>query len=182
MIYKRAQWSAKDLCYAILWLCYKGFVRNKLNALAVLTEHINIELIKRNKSIQIKYSTHYTTGITTHHHHRRRQVRVASEGRRVIAPHVHSRQHASRGLQWDAWNRFIAGQATCSVDDQVGNVTCGQEVGWVIRWRGAEEPCLPVWHRQVEPHAQIPRCVDGIGDETMKSDRMQHSNSTDYSP
>jgi len=63
MIYKRAQWSAKDLCYAILWLCYKGFVRNKLNALAVLTEHINIELIKRNKSIQIKYSTHYTTGM-----------------------------------------------------------------------------------------------------------------------
>ena len=25
--------------------------------------------------------------------------------------------------------------------------------------------------RQVEPHAQIPRCVDGIGDGTVKSDR-----------
>ena len=25
--------------------------------------------------------------------------------------------------------------------------------------------------RQVEPHAQIPRCVDGIGDATVKSDR-----------
>ena len=28
-----------------------------------------------------------------------------------------------------------------------------------------------MWRRQVEPHAQIPRCVDGIGDETVKSDR-----------
>jgi len=30
---------------------------------------------------------------------------------------------------------------------------------------------LPVCRRQVEPHAQIPRCVDGIGDATVKSDR-----------
>jgi len=30
---------------------------------------------------------------------------------------------------------------------------------------------LPVWHRQVEPRAQIPRCVGWIGDETVKSDR-----------
>jgi len=28
----------------------------------------------------------------------------------------------------------IAGRATCSVDDQVGDATCGQEVGWLIRW------------------------------------------------
>jgi len=41
----------------------------------------------------------------------------------------------------------------------------------VIRLCIAEEPCLPVCRRQVEPHAQIPRCVDGIGDETMKLDR-----------
>ena len=30
---------------------------------------------------------------------------------------------------------------------------------------------FPVCRRQVEPHAQIPRCVDGIGEETVKSDR-----------
>ena len=41
----------------------------------------------------------------------------------------------------------------------------------MIPSRGAEEPCLPVCHRQAEPHAQIPGCVDGIGDATMKSDR-----------
>jgi len=59
-----------------------------------------------------------------HHHH----VRVASEGRRVVAHHVHGRQHVSRGLQSDVWNRFVAGRASCSVDDQVGDATCGQEV------------------------------------------------------
>ena len=85
--------------------------------------------------------------------------------------HVHGRQHAFRALQSDVWNRFIAGRATCSVDDQAGKATCGQEVGWVIRWSGAEEPCLPVCRHQVEPHAQIPRCVNGIGDGTVKSDR-----------
>ena len=83
--------------------------------------------------------------------------------------HVHGRQHASRGLQWDVWNRFIVGWATCFEDDQVGDATCSQEVGWVIRWCGAEEPCLPVCC-QVEPHFQVPRCVDGIGDGTVKSD------------
>ena len=30
---------------------------------------------------------------------------------------------------------------------------------------------MPVCRRQVKPHAQIPRCVDGIGDATVKSDR-----------
>ena len=35
--------------------------------------------------------------------------------------HVHGRQHASRALQSDGWNRFVAGRATCSVDDQVGD-------------------------------------------------------------
>ena len=70
-------------------------------------------------------------------------------------------------LQSDGWNRFVAGRASCSVDDQVVDATCGQEVGWVMRWCGAEEPCLPVWRRQVEPHAQIPRCIDGIGDGTV---------------
>ena len=61
-----------------------------------------------------------------HHHHRRR--RVAGEGRRVVAHHFHDRQHASRGLQSDVWNRFVGSQATCSVVDQVGDATCGQEV------------------------------------------------------
>ena len=56
-------------------------------------------------------------------------------------------------LQSDGWNRFVAGRATCSEDDQVGDATCGQEVGWVIRWCAAEEPRLPVWRRQVEPRA-----------------------------
>ena len=39
--------------------------------------------------------------------------RVAGEGRRVV-------------VQSDVWNRFVAGRATCSVDDQVGDATCGQ--------------------------------------------------------
>jgi len=38
----------------------------------------------------------------------------------------------------------------------------------VLRLRGAEEPCLPLC-RQLEPHVQIPRCVDGIRDRAMKS-------------
>jgi len=29
----------------------------------------------------------------------------------------------------DVWNRFVAGRPTCSVDDQVGDATYGQEVG-----------------------------------------------------
>ena len=32
-------------------------------------------------------------------------------------------------------------------------------------------PCLPVCRLQVEPHAQIPRCVDGIGDGKVKSEQ-----------
>ena len=89
----------------------------------------------------------------------------------TLLHHVHGQQQASRGLQWDGWNHFVAGRATCSVDEQVGDATCGQEVSWAIRWCGAKQPCLPVWRRQVEPHAQIPRCVNGIGDGTVKSDR-----------
>ena len=68
--------------------------------------------------------------------------------------HVHCRQHACRDLQLDVWNRFVAGRASCSVDDQVGDATCGQEVGWVIHWCGAEV-ILPVCRRQVEPHAML---------------------------
>ena len=44
--------------------------------------------------------------------------------RRSLHHHVRGRQHASRGLQWDGWNRFVAGRASCSVDDQVGDATC----------------------------------------------------------
>ena len=33
-----------------------------------------------------------------------------------------------RVLQSDGWHRFVAGGATFSVDDQVGDATCGQEV------------------------------------------------------
>ena len=54
------------------------------------------------------------------------------------------------------------------MDNQVGDAKCGQEVSWMICSCGAEEPCLPVWRRQVEPHARIPRCVDGTGDGTAK--------------
>jgi len=43
--------------------------------------------------------------------------------------HVHGRLHASRGLHWDGWNRFVAGRATCSVDGQVSDGTYGQLVG-----------------------------------------------------
>ena len=96
---------------------------------------------------------------------------IAARAVASLHHHVHGRQHASSALQSDVWNRFVAGRATCSVDDQVGDAMCGQEVGWVIRWCGAEEPCLPVCRRQVEPHAQIPRCVDGTWDGTVKSDR-----------
>jgi len=35
--------------------------------------------------------------------------------------YVHGQQHASIDLQSDVWNRFVAGRATCSVDDQVGD-------------------------------------------------------------
>jgi len=35
--------------------------------------------------------------------------------------HVHCRQHASRALLSDWRNRFVAGRATCSVGDQVGD-------------------------------------------------------------
>ena len=43
--------------------------------------------------------------------------------------HVHGRQHASSALQLVGWNRFIAGRASCSVDDQVGDAACSQGVG-----------------------------------------------------
>ena len=49
-----------------------------------------------------------------------RLCRVAGEGRRVVAPPYP--QHASRALQWDGWNRFVAGRATCSVDDATFDV------------------------------------------------------------
>ena len=35
---------------------------------------------------------------------------------------------------------------------------------------GAEKPCLPVCRRQAKPHAQRQKCVDGIGNGTVKSD------------
>ena len=41
----------------------------------------------------------------------------------------------------------------------------------MIRSCGTEEPCLPVCRRQVVPHAEIPRCINGIGDGTVNSDR-----------
>jgi len=47
----------------------------------------------------------------------------------LLHHHVHGRQHAFIGLQSDAWNRSVAGRATYSKDDQVGDATCGQEVG-----------------------------------------------------
>jgi len=52
--------------------------------------------------------------------------RVAGEGRRVVAPPC---PRSTARLQSDGWNRFVADRATCSVDDQVGDATCGQEVG-----------------------------------------------------
>jgi len=76
-----------------------------------------------------------TVGAQSVHYHHHRHGRVASEGRRRVASlynHVHGQQHASRGLQSDGWSRFVASRATCSVDDQVGDATCGQEVGWVM--------------------------------------------------
>jgi len=44
-------------------------------------------------------------------------IMVAQPARAVASlhHHVHGRQHASRGLQLDVWNRFAAGRATCSV-------------------------------------------------------------------
>ena len=106
-----------------------------------------------------------------YHHHHHHQVRVAGEVRRVVAPPCPrstarlQRSPVGRAESFRSWSSHLFR------DDQVGDATCGQEVGWVIRSCGAEEPCLPVWRRQVEPHAQLPRCVDGIGDGTVKSDR-----------
>ena len=63
--------------------------------------------------------------VTVHHHHHYHRRRLAGEGRRVVAPPCpRSTARLQRGLQWDGWSRFVAGRATCSVDDQVGN-------GWV---------------------------------------------------
>ena len=59
--------------------------------------------------------------IPHHHHH----CPVAGEGHCVIPP-PYPRLTAS--LQWDGRNRFVAGGATRSVDDQVGDATCSQEV------------------------------------------------------
>ena len=59
-------------------------------------------------------------------------ISMVAQPARAVASlhhHVHGRQHASRGLQWDGWNGFVAGRATGSVDDQVGDATCGHEVG-----------------------------------------------------
>jgi len=39
----------------------------------------------------------------------------------LLTYHVHGRQHASRALQSDVWNRFVAGRAARSVDDQAGD-------------------------------------------------------------
>jgi len=98
----------------------------------------------------------FTYVTTTHHHHYQVRVAVAS-----LHHHVHGRQDASRGLQSDGWNRFVAGRANCSVDDQVGDATCGQEVGWVIRWCGAEEPRLSCsvssWSRATCPNTEMRR-------------------------
>ena len=63
-----------------------------------------------------------------HHHH---YVRVVSEGRRVVAPPC---PRSTARLQRSPIGRVesflsLAGRATCSVDDQVGDTMCGQEVG-----------------------------------------------------
>ena len=39
----------------------------------------------------------------------------------LLTYHVHGRQHASRALQSDVWNRFVAGRAARSVVDQAGD-------------------------------------------------------------
>ena len=67
-----------------------------------------------------------------HHHHDHCGIAAgesiaAGEGCHVVAPP--RRQHAPRGLQSDGWNCFVAGPATSSVDDQVGDATCSQEAG-----------------------------------------------------
>ena len=51
---------------------------------------------------------------------------VAYPARAVVSLLYHN-VYASGGLQSDEWNRFVAGRATCSVDDQVGEAVFGQE-------------------------------------------------------
>jgi len=65
--------------------------------------------------------------IPNHHHHRK--VRVANEGRRVVAPSCPRSTARLQRSPVGRVSRFVAGRASCSVDDQVGDATCGQEVG-----------------------------------------------------
>ena len=77
-------------------------------------------------------------------------------------------------VQSDGWNRFVAGRATCSVNDQVGDATYGQDT------RSVE------WYVDVELKSHVCRCVVVTsshrlkyrnasmrewGDGTVKSDR-----------
>ena len=45
-----------------------------------------------------------STTVNTRHHHGRVPARAVAS----LHHHVHGRQHASRGLQSDRWNRFVA--------------------------------------------------------------------------
>ena len=119
---------------------------------------IVMEAISREFRVALPWELLYADDLaviaeTEDHHH---QFHVADEGRRVVIiiiiikgiyiaqvrkghkcamsswslhHHVRGRQHVSRDLQLDVWNRFVAGRPTCSVDDQVGDAMYGQEVG-----------------------------------------------------
>ena len=106
--------------------------------------------------------------VVIHHHHHRPH---SQRGHRIIAL---PRPRSTACLQRSPIGRVESFRSWLSHlfhVDEVGDARCSQVVTRVIHLCGAEEPCLPVYHCQVEPHAQIPRCVNRIGDGTVKSDR-----------
>ena len=70
-------------------------------------------------------------GRVYHHHHHHHHVRVAGEGRRVVAPPC---PRSTARLQSSPVGRVESFRSWSSHLFQVGVATCGREVGWAIRW------------------------------------------------
>ena len=102
-----------------------------------------------------------------HHRHRR----VAGEGRRVVAPPCPrstarlQRSPIGRVESFRSWSSHLfrgrpGGRR---------HVRSGGRLSDTLMW--SWRATFAGVSRQAEPHAQIPRCVDGIRDGTVKSDR-----------
>jgi len=105
-----------------------------------------------------------------HHHHHHHLRRVAGEGRRVVAPPCPrltarlQRSPIGRMESFRSWSSHLFRGRPGGRH----HMRSGGRLNDTFIWSGRAtfEVC-----RQVEPHAQIPRCVDAIGDGTVKSDR-----------